>query len=169
MEKKRIKEIDKIYGINERKQIDSQIKTEGIYSTNKIRFTPGQKQTTDDQVMEHYYELLSDRSVRKDQELMDDILKYKQSILQHRIYCQITLKDKDGILATCQITEVLLEHGQEITNYWHGKEIDPTDWLGYLIDFQNTMKTYGCKEVMNEMTPTRRSTVIDVELNFTFA
>ena len=160
------KRYDKKGTTNQR--LNKLISKDGVFSVN-VGFKHGSSIVDGTQLRGHYYTLIKKKTLEDDPQLMDDIIKERKSILQHRISCDVTLHVKEGVSPRLKVFGTLIEHGMEIVNFWQGKVIDPSSFAQHVGIFQGNMKAHNVKGVTTTQTPTKKTTIIGVDTNFTFA
>lgn len=112
--------------------------------TVKPNYTPGTN-TTDAKAIKFYYrEILKNKLLKYDEQLMDEIIKRRLEILKNRLSMDITLTGQNGLIATIQTNRILIEAGQTAVNYWYQQTIDPSN-------FQEKLNQY--KQHINQWTP----------------
>lgn len=126
--------------IQEKKKVkDYEFKKEGMTRTE---ITPTSQETQNlGKYANNYYELIQ-KKILKDKDktriFMDDVIKHRRRVLQHRLIGDITLKNQKGqVLAELQVERMLPEHELIVQATVLNREITP-----YTID-SIAMELYG--------------------------
>lgn len=145
-------------------ELRDSIQSDGVFSV-AMDFNP--EGITSQQTINSYYnKLIGKKVLSEDPELMNDILRYKKEILQHRISATIYLYENGIEMARLRVFSCLLEHKDEMGNFWQGKKIDYFKQLVFL--FNQEMKKYGITNVVIEKEPERNKKFTITSLNFNF-
>lgn len=122
-----------------------------------------------DRIRKAYHTLIGRKTLKDDKKLMNDILEYRKTILQKRIVCHANLYAKEGLVAGIKIFQILIEHGQQVADFWEGLEIDPSSFTTTVSSFAGIMAINGVSKVEISMHPTKRTQVREVTTQFIFA
>lgn len=145
------------------------IKKNGIFRV-KTKFKPHNYILSGTELKEYYNELIKEKVLKEDPILKGDIIKFREKLLQHRILCDVVLHGKEGVVGRLKVYKVLIEHGQEIVDFWVGKAIDPSSLNTLIRDFQTYLKQrHMIGDVSVSQYPTKWSVVQNVETEFEFA
>jgi len=94
---------------------------------------------TKDVKRKYYYELLKDKVLGNEPQLMDIIIDAIEE-LRGRFSCEITLiSQKGGEIARLEAFDVLIENRREMTEYWIGKKVDKSSFEGEVTGFKGAM------------------------------
>jgi hypothetical protein len=141
----------------------------GIFRV-KTNFKPNSYMLSGGDLKKYYAELMNKKVLKDDPTLRDDIIKFREKLLQHRILCDVVLHGKEGVVGRLKVYKVLIEHGQEIVDYWIGKSIDPSSFNTLVKDFHNFLyMKHMVGDVSVTQYPMKWSTVHSVETEFEFA
>ncbi|MEC8339599.1 MAG: hypothetical protein VXZ40_03155 [Nanoarchaeota archaeon] len=151
-----------------KKDFENVINREGIYSVSPT-FKPNSNFVDTNELKLFYHKLIEKKTLKDDVELMDDIIKERRTIMQHRISCKVDLIAKGRTVASVKVYSVLIEHGMDIVNFWNGITIDPSSFKTYVASFETTMRNLGAKGVSGLQSPTKKETINYVTTVFEFA
>lgn len=141
----------------------------GIFRV-KTNFKPNSYMLSGGDLKKYYAELINKKVLKDDPILRDDIIKFREKLLQHRILCDVVLHGKEGVVGRLKVYKVLIEHGQEIVDYWIGKSVDPSSFNTLVKDFHNFLyMKHMVGDVSVTQYPMKWSTVHSVETEFEFA
>lgn len=158
-----------VKGLPSINDIEKQIKKEGLFRV-KVAFKAHTGMIYGNSLRDQYYTLIGDKVLKDDKKLMDSIIKFRERILKHRISCEAILLEKGMSVAGLKVYKILVEHGQEIVDYWVGKTIDPSSFKTYINDFTNYMAGRFATGTVNiTQNPMKRCTVDDVSVEFEFS
>lgn len=119
---------------------------------------------------QHYYKMLENKTLKDDRELMDNIINFRDRFLKHRISGDISLYGNIGVVARLKVYKILIEHGQEVVDYWIGKSIDPSSFNTLIHEFQIYLSLkHSTGNVSVVQYPTKWETIKAVDTDFEFS
>lgn len=115
-----------------------------------------------------YGELLKDKV--SDPKLLNDIIKYRDKILKHRLSCDVKLLSKGTEVGELKVYRILVEDGHHIVKFWTNKEVDPSSVNNQVYLFQRELSLSGRGgEVRVSKVPSRYINIDEVKLKFSFS
>jgi hypothetical protein len=115
-----------------------------------------------------YGTLLKDKV--NDPKLMEDIIKYRDKILKHRISCDVKLISKGMEVGELKVYRILVEDACHIVKYWENQNIDPSGVNNKVYLFQRELMLSGRGgEVRVSRVPSRYTHIDKVKLKFSFS
>jgi hypothetical protein len=144
----------------------SKIKKEGVNTTTPdfIGIMP-----TKDIKRKYYYELLKDKILGENPDMMDIIIDHIEE-LRGRISCHAFLiSDKGEELGELRIYNVLVEDRPMIREFWVGKKVDKSGFDSELASFKTIISGNKGGNVEGRIYPERRGIISDVKTIYTFA
>jgi len=115
-----------------------------------------------------YGTLLKDKV--NDPKLMEDIIKYRDKILKHRISCDVKLISKGMEVGELKVYRILVEDAYHIVKYWENQNIDPSGVNNKVYLFQRELMLSGRGgEVRVSRVPSRYTHIDKVKLKFSFS
>jgi len=145
-------------------KIISQIRREGVYQV-----TPSFTTLDGNVVRKDYYTLIEKKTLKDDKSLMNDIIKHRGKILQHRISCNIDLFSNGKVVASLKAFKILIEHRIEIMSFWIGLTIDPSSFKVHNETFQAKVRHLGVSPVHITVFPTKKEKIDAVGTTFMFS
>lgn len=145
------------------------ISRNGVFKT-KVKFRPNENRFYGSEIKKHYEELLQDKLLKNDKQLLNKIIDLRNRSIRNRMVCHVTLYSKGNIVGQLKIFQLLIEDGQHIVDYWVGRGIDPSSIgkLGY--DFHNyLLQRTSSGNVNTSIFPNKYYVVDDVDTEFEFA
>jgi hypothetical protein len=172
MTDKQFKKFDKIISDKEKSnriaELSKSLTRAGAFHVSPM-FTPNNRGVSGGVLQKQYHTLLKNKTLGQDIQLMDDIVKERRKILQHRISCHIVLHAKGEPIAGISVYHTLIEHGQEFVSFWTGVEIDPSSFAVQVRSFANQISSLGVKGVRATTVPHRKAKVSLTTTNFVFS
>lgn len=105
-----------------------------------------------------------------DSKLLDDIIKYRDKILKHRLSCDVKLFSKGIEVGELKVYRILVEDGHHIVKFWTGQNIDPSSVNNQVYNFQRELNLSGRGgEVRASKVPSRYTNIDKVKLRFSFS
>jgi len=156
--------------IRNAKPIDFYTKKINRAGTNflELDVSPNQYALDWGKVKNDYSVLLKDKV--SDPKLMDDIIKYRDKILKHRISCDVKLMSQGMEVGELKVYRILIEDAQHIVKYWQDQNIDPSGVNNKVYLFQRELMLSGRGgEVRVSKLPSRYTKVDKVKLKFSFS
>jgi len=115
-----------------------------------------------------YGALLKDKVT--DPQLLDDIIKYRDKILKHRLSCDVKLFSKGAEVGELKVYRILVEDAHHIVKFWTGQNIDPSSVNNQVYNFQRELNLSGRGgEVRASKVPSRYTNIDKVKLRFSFS
>ncbi|MFH1326995.1 MAG: hypothetical protein ABIH59_02620 [archaeon] len=151
------------------KDVEKYISRVGLFKV-KPEFRPHTGYVDGGELRKYYYELIKEKTLKDDKKLMDDIIKLRTKILQHRMSCEVGLYEKGALIAGLKIYKILIEHGQEVVDFWIGKSIDASSFSQLVNIFSINMGgKFGAGTVNITQHPIKRGTVDGISTEFEFS
>jgi len=120
-------------------------------------------------VLANYYrELLKDKVLGEDEELMQLVLMHIEEI-RPRFSAVLELFSKGDSIGSVAVYSSLLENGQSMVDYWYGNEVDPSNFPTQISDFNARMSADGITGVQKITSPIKHGKVDGVSVTFVFA
>jgi len=105
-----------------------------------------------------------------DERLLNDIIKYRDKILKHRISCDVILISQGVEVGELKVYRILIEDAQHIIKYWQNQTIDPSGVNNKVYLFERELKLSGKGgEVKVSRLPSRYTKIDKVKLKFSFS
>lgn len=169
-EEKLISQVEKLRSLpSVHKKYGQYISKDGVFKV-RTRFNPHSDMIDGGELREYYREILKNKVLKNDSELMNDIIKWREKLMRHRMSCAVFLYEKGKVVAILKVYQILIEQGQKVVDYWVGKSIDPSSFNTLIADFKIYIMQVGAgNSVAVNQYPFKWHTIDSVEMEFEFA
>lgn len=149
----------------------TKLKPLGVKTIN-AEFSPHSPLLDGQRLFNSYYMLLKDKKLGEDLGLMRGIYDNRKELIQHRGSYNVTLYGDGMPMAQFKVISCLIEHGQEIVNFFHGLTIDMSGedgFMKYLRALHSSMANLGITQVIPTQYPSNKFRVTEVKTDYSFA